>query len=299
MIDRDGPMAFAVGASMSLPLIAPPMRRDHEPADRRLAARQPAARADELLRRGTRCWRSTSRAARSARRPGAGRALGEEPPAHTAGRKRLPSLPETMARVALLSSANTDESARRHADLTIGVRVSGVGLLEFHQIDEARAAGRRAALAALEDAPQWLLRGQAKTSACLGGAPSCACESGPSRRFGEVAVPGLHRHVVVVDEVGDRHPVGHDTDQGAFAQILGQPAGAKDGAGGVVALGRVAAMAFRPQFAHDMLGGACLALARAMWLRSRAVGHTAKLPPTSVATTRPLRPWVSLNSPSE
>ena len=54
-------------------------------------------------------------------------------------------LPETMARIALLSSANTGEAARRHADLTIEVRVSGVGLLEFHQIDAAREAGRRAA----------------------------------------------------------------------------------------------------------------------------------------------------------
>jgi NTE family protein len=85
-----------------------------------------------------------------------------EAPTPSARRRRLPSLPETMARVALLSSANTDESARRHADMTIGVRVSGVGLLEFHQIDEARAAGRRAALAALADAPQWLLDGQAE-----------------------------------------------------------------------------------------------------------------------------------------
>jgi predicted acylesterase/phospholipase RssA len=64
-----------------------------------------------------------------------------------------------MGRIALLSSANTDEAARRHADLTIRVRVSGVGLLEFHQIDQARAAGRRTALVALEDAPDWLLDG--------------------------------------------------------------------------------------------------------------------------------------------
>jgi NTE family protein len=77
---------------------------------------------------------------------------------------RLPSLPQTMARVALLSSANTDESARRHSDFTIGVRVSGVGLLEFHQIDEARAAGRQAARAALEDAPDWLLAGATRVS---------------------------------------------------------------------------------------------------------------------------------------
>ena len=62
-----------------------------------------------------------------------------------------------MARIALLSSANTGEAARRHADLTIEVRVSGVGLFEFHQIDAAREAGRNAALAALRDAPSWLV----------------------------------------------------------------------------------------------------------------------------------------------
>jgi len=71
----------------------------------------------------------------------------------------VPPLPETMARIALLSSANTDESARLHADMTIPVRVPGVGLLEFHQIDAAREAGRRAAREALEDAPEWLLAG--------------------------------------------------------------------------------------------------------------------------------------------
>lgn len=73
-----------------------------------------------------------------------------------------------MARIALLSSANTDESARRYADMTISVRVSGVGLLEFHQIDAARAAGRRAALAALQDAPQWLLRSRVGASSLSG-----------------------------------------------------------------------------------------------------------------------------------
>ena len=144
VIDRDGPMVEAVGASMSLPLIGPPMRREREPADRRLAARQPAAGADELAAARDPCWRSTSRAARSARRrtetrsPGIAR--GEQPSPATVPCACL-RCRETMARVALLSSANTDESARRYADMTIRVRVSGVGLLEFHQIDEARAAG--------------------------------------------------------------------------------------------------------------------------------------------------------------
>jgi NTE family protein len=144
-------MVLAVGASISLPLIAPPMRRDESILiDGSLLDNLPLAPMSSS---------------------GEGPVLavdikgGEERPRPTDGTPverarptRLPSLPETMARIALLSSANTDESARRLADLTIQVRVSGVGLLEFHQIDAAREAGRQAARAALEgeEVPRWL-----------------------------------------------------------------------------------------------------------------------------------------------
>ena len=88
------------------------------------------------------------------RRPAPDGSAPQPPPAP---RRRLPSLPETISRIALLSSANTDESARRYADMTLTVRVGGVGLLEFHQIDAAREAGREAARAALaSDVPGWL-----------------------------------------------------------------------------------------------------------------------------------------------
>jgi NTE family protein len=157
VIDRDGPMAQAIGASISLPLIGPPMRRDGRLlidgslldnlplAPMSLSGEGPVLAID--IKGGEEQPRSAGGISASER--------SSEPIRH----RRLPSLPQTMARIALLSSANTDESARRYADLTVGVRVSGVGLLEFHQIDEARAAGRRAAVAALEDAPEWLLRG--------------------------------------------------------------------------------------------------------------------------------------------
>lgn len=69
-----------------------------------------------------------------------------------------PSLPETLARLALMRSANTGESAARHADLVIRPEHNGVGLLEFHQIDRMQEAGRRAALAALESAPDSLFQ---------------------------------------------------------------------------------------------------------------------------------------------
>ena len=155
LIDRDGPMASAIGASISLPLIGPPMRReeslliDGSLLDNLPLAPMSSSGEGPVLAIDIKGGEERPRSA-------AGPSTGE-PSAHPTRQRRLPSLPETMARIALLSSANTDESARRYADTTIGVRVSGVGLLEFHQIDAARAAGRRAALDALEDAPDWLL----------------------------------------------------------------------------------------------------------------------------------------------
>jgi NTE family protein len=162
LIDREGPMALAIGASMSLPLIGPPMRRgrslliDGSLLDNLPLAPMSSTGEGRVLAIDIKGGEERPKTAEAGSSEGS--------PTKNVRRPRLPSLPETMARIALLSSANTDESARRHADMTIAVRVSGVGLLEFHQIDEARAAGRRAALAALADAPPWLLEGQAGRS---------------------------------------------------------------------------------------------------------------------------------------
>ena len=70
---------------------------------------------------------------------------------------RTPSLGETLARVLLIGSTNTSENARRHADWMIRPTDDGVGLLEFHQLDQAREAGRAAARKALADVPEGLL----------------------------------------------------------------------------------------------------------------------------------------------
>ncbi len=163
VIDRSGPMALAVGASISLPLIAPPMRRgegiliDGSLLDNLPLAPMSSSGEGPVLAVDIKGGEERTRAAST---PDEGTSV-ERGAAKRPRRRRLPSLPETMARIALLSSANTDESARRLADMTIRVRVSGVGLLEFHQIDEARAAGRRAAIAALEgEPPAWLSRTQ-------------------------------------------------------------------------------------------------------------------------------------------
>jgi EmrB/QacA subfamily drug resistance transporter len=156
VIERHGLLVAAVGSSIALPLIAPPQLRsgrvliDGSLLDNLPVA--PMAFAGEGPVLAVDVKGGEARPAADAPSPGE--------PMREPGEKRVlrvPSLPETMRRVALLSSANTTAAARSHADLTIEVRVPGVGLLEFHQIDEARAAGRLAASAALESPPSWLL----------------------------------------------------------------------------------------------------------------------------------------------
>ena len=149
VISREGPLWETVGTSISLPLIAPPIRQgdallidgsllDNLPLEPMAASGEGPVLAMDVKAGGD--------------RPRAGAEESRE-----RATRRLPSLPQTLARIALLSSANTDDAAKRYADMTITMRVSGVGLLEFHQIDQAREAGRRAASEALAaGAPAWL-----------------------------------------------------------------------------------------------------------------------------------------------
>ena len=64
-----------------------------------------------------------------------------------------PLLVETLYRLILLGARDTVESARRHASVVITPDHEGVGMLEFHMLDRMRESGRRAARAALEQAP--------------------------------------------------------------------------------------------------------------------------------------------------
>jgi EmrB/QacA subfamily drug resistance transporter len=156
VIDRDGPLYLAVGCSMALPLIAPPqLRAERVLIDGSLLDNLPLAPmthtgegpvvAVDIKGGEQRARQDAANIDDRAQESGGKRGV------------RVPSLPGTISRIALLSSSNTAEAARLHADFKIEVRVSGVGLLEFHQIDEARAAGRKAASEALEEPPDWLL----------------------------------------------------------------------------------------------------------------------------------------------
>ena len=66
------------------------------------------------------------------------------------GLPRTPSLPETLLRAMLMGSARAVEDARRHATVVVTPDTRGIGLLEFHQIDRAIAAGRSAGRSAVQ-----------------------------------------------------------------------------------------------------------------------------------------------------
>jgi NTE family protein len=74
-------------------------------------------------------------------------------------------LHETLVRTLTLGSIDTTVAARRHADLVIRPADQGAGILEFHQLDRLRTEGRRAARAALRDAPARLFAGALSTEA--------------------------------------------------------------------------------------------------------------------------------------
>jgi NTE family protein len=61
----------------------------------------------------------------------------------------LPTVAESLARAMVLGSCAAAEAARRNADLSIVPDTHGVGMLEFHQLDVLRAAGRAAVRAAV------------------------------------------------------------------------------------------------------------------------------------------------------
>jgi NTE family protein len=68
----------------------------------------------------------------------------------------VPTLPETLFKVMLLSESDSDRR-RAFADLLIRPDCTDIGTVEFHMLDVARERGRRAAAAALAAAPDALL----------------------------------------------------------------------------------------------------------------------------------------------
>ncbi len=153
---RHGPLWETVGFSICLPVIAPPQVRGRDIfIDGSLIDNLPVAAMAGL---GEGPVIAVDVKAGFDRDPRGRADNGARGAASTStNRDRTPSLGETLTRVLLLGSSNTSEAAGRYADLVIKPRAHGVGLLEFHQLDAAREAGRAAAREALETSSAALL----------------------------------------------------------------------------------------------------------------------------------------------
>jgi len=136
LVHRRGALVDAVGASISVPGIVPPLARggrllvDGGVLDNLPVAAVGAGAEGPLI------------AVDITARVRAGQPGGEDL-----------SLRETLVRTLTLGSADTSAAAQRHADLVIEPGDIGAGFLEFHQLDRLREEGRRAAVDALSRAP--------------------------------------------------------------------------------------------------------------------------------------------------
>ena len=143
VVHRRGELATAVGASMSLPGVGPPVLiggsllvdgavLDNLPISTMAAEGEGVIIASDVTEPEQRSL-----------------APGEPPPDV--------NLVDTIARCILLGTKDTQAEGRRHAALYIEPDSESVGRMEFHMLDTMRDAGRRAALRALEEATDFLL----------------------------------------------------------------------------------------------------------------------------------------------
>lgn len=127
---RRGPVAEAVAASMALPVLFPPQ----EIGGRLLVD---GSLSDECP---VRAFSET----------GEGPVLAVRIAPTVSPDSGIPSIGETLLRVVDIGNRHRQDSDGLSASLTVTPDTTGVGLFEFHQIDVAREAGRRAGLAAVE-----------------------------------------------------------------------------------------------------------------------------------------------------
>ena len=135
---RRGPLAVAVGSSMALPMFVEPVVHegmllldgglmDNLPTEAMAADGEGPVIAVDVSEPSVRSL-----------------APGVQP--------AVPGFAETIFKVMLLSEAD-DARRRSFADVLIRPDFDGVGILEFHMLDQMRQSGRRAAAEALETAP--------------------------------------------------------------------------------------------------------------------------------------------------
>jgi EmrB/QacA subfamily drug resistance transporter len=128
---RRGIAAEVVGASMCLPVLFPPQRLDDRVlVDGTLTDNCPVDALYEVPEGPVLAVRIGGASSRPAA-------------------ERVPKLGETLMRIMQMADRGPEPESERAATITVTPDTRGVGLLEFHQIDEAREAGRRAGEAAL------------------------------------------------------------------------------------------------------------------------------------------------------
>lgn len=129
---RRGSVADAVGASMSLPVLFPPQEMDGRlVVDGSLSDSCPVSPFSSSREGPVVAVRIATASSEAGGRP--------------------PSLGETLLRIIEMGNRGQQTVGAPPATLTVTPDTSGVGLLEFHQIDVAREAGRLAGLAAVEE----------------------------------------------------------------------------------------------------------------------------------------------------
>ena len=153
VVHRRGPLAEAVGASMSIPGLVPPLREagrllvdggvlNNLPIDiMALSGEGPVVAVDVM---GRKLDASAARPPATGGRRGL-RARRREVTDELA----LPNILETLSRVTVLGSWRTAAQNREHAAAIVAPELTGIGLFEFGRIDDAVEAGRRAAREAL------------------------------------------------------------------------------------------------------------------------------------------------------
>jgi NTE family protein len=159
VVHRRGTAWLAIGASMSLPAILPPIAFEHRllvdggvlnnlPVELMASRGEGPVIAVDVSSRFERSEgqsRFTRPRARALAERLRGAVVGDTDP--------LPGIGETLMASMMLGSIDTVEAAGRHADLVIAPEVSSAGLLEWAALDRMRESGRRAAHEALERAP--------------------------------------------------------------------------------------------------------------------------------------------------
>jgi NTE family protein len=152
---RTGPATDAIGASMSLPGLVPPLRHadgllvdggllNALPIDVMAKEAGPIVAVDVTGDE----WRPRTRAYEQRPIPTGWRATLR----HLAGRgpDRLPRIDDTLARISVVGSRRMTQDNRRLAHVLIAPTVGRVGVLEFRTLDEMIEAGRVAGRAAIE-----------------------------------------------------------------------------------------------------------------------------------------------------